>query len=133
MSNVTDRPPKMDTKALAVLKHLAENKDRITDIHSAGNEYYFRYGNHFFSILFGPSREATYGPYSFYVYPTWTADVKTLARISAEDPASEIPMVAFHSGHFGEENLAAFRDLYLALEGTQLAVDEIFDSILKSD
>jgi hypothetical protein len=114
------------------MQQILANPDRVQETFRSGGEVFFRYGGFVFSILHSKDRDASYGPYGFYVYPKWNDTLANLAKASDYNPEG-IDMASFNSGQFDEEvEKSLFRDLYNMVTNKSGGVDSVFDAILRS-
>ena len=113
-----------------ILTKFVNEHEKITEVIAAGSEYYFRYGDHAFSVL-ERSDDANVGPYSLYVYPSWKGPLSQLAESYADQDAEEPDLVGYHTNELprltDKNNLARLHKL---LQEKQLNVDQVFKDIL---
>lgn len=103
----------MDPKILEVLKKILANPNDITEPFRIENEYYFRFKGVTFSILFNPDRQAKYGAYSFYVYPTYSGPLNALHVKFSVGGVEEAPAVSsFNSGTASAEGIKLMQLLW---------------------
>lgn len=119
----------MDKKIIEVMRKIASTPDLIGDVNRGGNEYYFHYKGHVFSILSRAVPDDRYGKYSFYVYPDWSDDVQSLASIFQRGDYENVAMVSYHSH---DEDEQPFRQLYAMVESKYFNIDNIVNDILLS-
>jgi hypothetical protein len=115
-----------------VIKKFLSDPDKITEVLQSQKEYYFRYGNHCFSVTHRTQEIQKYGVYSVYVYPKWHGDTYALAQVfSLGDPGNIVDMVSYHVKDL-PEMYDDFVRLYRLLEEKYLKIDEIFKNVLES-
>jgi len=121
----------MNDKAISAMKRMLEDPSLLKEILRSGNEYYFKYKDHTFSITHR-SNDSDWGPYSFYVYPAWKEDTSTLASLLERGFSDDYPVKAYHSANYDIiDDKEVFRKLYELCDGRYLNIDDIFDDILR--
>lgn len=120
-------------KVVESIRHILQNPKQIKDITRAGNEYYFNYKGHLFSVLRRESEHES-GRYTFYLYPKWNSNslslVRTLERTDAF-PNESTEMATFHSaGLETPEAEKLLGSLFNTIENEYLGVDAILDHVL---
>jgi hypothetical protein len=120
----------MSDKVTQILERIAGYPVGIADVARSGNELFFKFKGHTFSILSRTDEDPRYGRYSFYVYPSWGATCQELASAFDTSTAEDIDMVAYHSRASDDK---PFGDVYTAVEGAYFHVDAIFDDILNDN
>lgn len=115
------------------LSKIVGSPDSIADVYVRGNEHYFHFGGHSFSVL-SRTDEADidkYGERTFYVYPKWGAgDLGALAMsFEASIPAAEF--VAYHENDLPDGSKWHLKHLAKLLEEKSLNLPNIFDDIVK--
>jgi hypothetical protein len=107
---------------------MCQHPEHMTDIHQSGNEYYFKYKGHVFSIL-GRSTEHESGTHTLYLYPQWGNTTSVLAHVCEYEPQGmeEVPMLTFHARDYPS---VPFADLWSTVQGRHYNIDSVFDDIL---
>jgi hypothetical protein len=120
----------MSNKITAVAEVMASNPAGIEEFFASGNEFYFRYKGHVFSIVRRGLPDEDRGVHSLYVYPKWTKGLSALAAEfdSNDYQEPQVKIVGFHGGQLGEEQ---FSKLYNVLDAKDTGLDSILDDILE--
>ncbi len=131
----------MDDKVIRVMTKMVREPNWIQDIVEAGDEYYFAYKGHAFSILersergsrtgsilTSPIMSLTSGRFAFYAYPKWQGPITELVEKFATGTTDRPEMIHYSSSEIGNE--AIFRDLHRAVLTIYLGADAVFDDIL---
>jgi hypothetical protein len=111
----------------AILKILT-TPDKITEVVARGNEYYFRFGGHAFSVLSRTEDIEKFGEYSFYVYPGWTGSLQALSA-SFEHP-NDVDLVTYNENDLPHQTQSALSKLAKLLEEKRLNVHKLFDDVV---
>jgi hypothetical protein len=120
----------MSQKALAAFRHMLENSDEIKEIFASGDEYYFKFKGHIFSIA---RREADGRViFSGFVYPGAGGSTRGLAEYYDQGGGDDVPLVRYGSDQ--PENVTftpVLKALHRVLADKHLNLDGIFDDVLK--
>lgn len=112
-------------KISQVMEKMAAHPDQILDVYKNLNEYYFRFGEHSFSIA--QRRDESTGKYCFYVYPNVAMSSAELANNFENDDPSDIAFASYLSKGLPEE---PFSILYSIVEAKALGIENILDDVL---
>ena len=116
-----------------VIQKFLKQPELITEVTAAGDEYYFRYAGHAFSIARRTTHIEEYGVYTLYTYPNYRAPLKQLADESSSNPDS-IDMVAYHGSQFqtGRE-VQNLQRLYQLIQEKSYNLDAVFKEIVETE
>lgn len=119
----------MSDKVVTVINTMCHNPQLISDVTPAGNEYYFRYKSHVFSILHRGQGSEGWGSYSLYIYPDGSSDLRHLASALGQANPDDIgvKLIAYHSEDYDESSM---KRLYNLVKERYMNVDNILDDIL---
>jgi hypothetical protein len=119
----------MKDKLIEVLKKIVETPDLIEDICRNNSEYYFRFGDYYFSLLRRSSTQGDHGKYTFYLYPEHEGDTSSLVNEFVYGPG-ETELVFVDEKESPPETHKYFEMLTDILKTKHLNLDSIFDAIL---
>jgi hypothetical protein len=114
----------------AILKILT-TPDKITEVLARGNEYYFRFGGHAFSVLSRTEDTENLGEHSFYVYPDWPDSLESLS--AAFERQNDIKLVVYNANELPPQTQRVLRQLAKLLEEKSLNVHKVFDDVVKEE
>lgn len=119
-----------DERVVESIRHMTKHVTAMTDVTKSGNEFYFRFKDHLFSIM-QRSESHEWGEYSFFVYPLWTGSIANLIQEFEYNGTENVEMVSFHVNAMDASDAkAAMRDLYFALNAQRSDIDAILDDVL---
>ena len=115
-------------KLESVVLTMANHPDFVSDTFDAGNELYFRYKGHAFSVLRrGPDHDL--GEYTLCAYPQWSGGSESLARALEQEPDREdISYVLYHLRDYPS---VPFVKVWNTVKDQHNNMDLIFDDILR--
>jgi hypothetical protein len=123
----------MDKRVIDVIRKIISEPDRIVDVYRHDTEYYFRFKGKAMSLLYGPTRDAKFGPYTYYLYPRYKAtySMAAIAEESMSGGLEEPDMFSYSVADYpGIEDKALFEALYDILKRKHANIDGIFDELL---
>ena len=120
----------MNDKIIAVLQQMLIHNDLVNDVFRTGNEVYFRYKGHVFSIASLHSSGDPLVNFRFYAYPLWTDTLSKLADAS-EYHSDDLAYVLFPDSVFDTPTKRGLlKELYSVLQNISLGVEQVLDDIL---
>ena len=128
----------MDQRLTEVFKKILTNPKAIEETCCVGSEYYFRFRGVAMSIFKAAKRDPKYGPYSFYIYPKWTATLPELAHLASLGnlDESDMEMISYNIGEYtlslmdNENYFEAVFDLLRKVH-TNVDIDDLFKKLLE--
>jgi len=120
----------MSDKIIAVMRKIISVPDHISDICQEDTEFYFKFGDHVFSVT--KRSDDRFGEYSLYFYPKFNGFTEDLAEQYRYGSAEDINMLAYHESEYSVNEKSLFKELYTLIEERFLGADKAFDDILSS-
>ena len=122
----------MEENLKPVLEKIVRNQKWITDVYADGNEFYFRFHGHAFSIIKRSESDSVWGEYSFFVYPDFSGSFKQLA-LDFQFTPDTLKYVAYHESEIADHEISALMaKLYRSVRERAYGIDTIFDLIIQS-
>jgi hypothetical protein len=118
------------------IRKIVGSPENIADVYVRGNEHYFHFGGHSFSVLSRADQADIdqYGEHTFYVYPKWGGrDLNGLAMTFEFEGSTPADFVAYHENDLPDSSKWHLKQLAKVLEEKSLNVPNIFDHIVKLD
>ena len=122
-----------EDKIIKLIENLTENSQRFEEVLKSGNEFYFRYKGHVFSIMQrSDTSDDKWGEYGFYIYPNYDGQLADLPE-TFEYPGHEPEYSHFDVKDFDGDVDAhpIFARLYRTFQ--MRGVDSVIDDILGSE
>jgi hypothetical protein len=122
-----------ENKILQLIEKLTENSGRVEEVIKSGNEFYFRYMGHVFSIMKrSDTSDDRLGEYGFYIYPNYGGKLANLVE-SFEYQGDEPEYSHFDVKDFeGDVDAhSVFGRLYRTFQ--MRGVDQVIDDILGTE
>ncbi len=118
------------SKIIQVINSMIENSEEISNVVVKGNEYFFSYKGHVWSIYEYTSEDMEEHGYTLVFYPR----TKTVSELESLDyPRAVHPHLIYSSGDFKtKEALESFSNLYTTIKERIYGVDEVFNEIIES-
>ena len=121
-----------EAKVVESIAHMIENIDLATEVTSDGDETYFRFNGHLFSII---RRHESSGieNYVFFIYPQWTSPIRSLINSFEQGFDDSIEYANFNAATMSDPNaMATMKRLYNELRSQALGIDRILDDVLQT-